>query len=48
MKSPCLSCTSVKDPSKCENKLCGKWRMWFLCEWEKMRTKFTGCVQKED
>lgn len=41
MKSPCLSCTKVKDPSQCEIKLCSKWRMWFLCEWEKMRTKFT-------
>ena len=48
MKSPCLTCTKVKDPCNCENKLCGKWRVWFLSEWEKKRTGLIGYVKKDD
>ena len=48
MKSPCLTCTKVEDPSQCENKMCGKWRLWFISEWEKMRTRFAGYIKKGD
>lgn len=47
MKSPCLSCTRVKDPSNCENKMCVKWRTWFLSEWKQMRAKYIGYIRKE-
>lgn len=32
--SPCLSCTRVKDPRNCDNKLCQPWRQWFLRRWD--------------
>ena len=31
-KSPCATCPKEK---WCENKLCQKWRTWFLQEWKK-------------
>lgn len=31
--SPCLTCTIVKNPYNCENKLCMPWRRWFLARW---------------
>ena len=37
MKSPCLHCTRVKDPSNCENKTCKEWQAWFIDRWETMR-----------
>ncbi len=36
-ESPCLSCTRVKDPCNCENKLCKDWQAWFINRWENMR-----------
>ena len=36
-EKPCLNCTRVEDPSNCEIKTCGKWRYWWLAEWEKIR-----------
>lgn len=47
MKKPCLTCTSVQDPSQCESKMCGRWRLWFLCEWERLRSVFGVDVQKD-
>lgn len=37
MKSPCFTCTRVRDPMKCENKTCKDWQAWFLDRWESMR-----------
>ena len=37
MKSPCFTCTRVKDPENCENKNCKDWQAWFLDRWETMR-----------
>lgn len=37
MNSPCLSCTRVRDPQNCENKLCKDWQAWFIDRWETMR-----------
>lgn len=36
-ESPCLTCTKVLYPEKCENKLCKEWREWFLKKWEEIR-----------
>ena len=35
--SPCLTCTRVRDPQKCENKTCRDWQAWFIHRWEAMR-----------
>lgn len=35
---PCRACTRVRDPAKCENKLCKEWQAWFIERWEAMRT----------
>lgn len=35
--SPCLTCTSVRDPGNCENKNCARWRSWFIGKWEHIR-----------
>lgn len=37
MKSPCFTCTRVRDPINCENKTCKDWQAWFLDRWESMR-----------
>lgn len=37
MNSPCYSCTRVRDPQNCENKLCKDWQAWFIDRWETMR-----------
>ncbi len=34
MESPCLTCTRVKDPQNCENKLCRPWQVWYLKRWK--------------
>lgn len=36
-KSPCLTCTTVKDPRTCGNKNCQVWREWFIRRWDAMR-----------
>ena len=36
--SPCLTCTSVRDPGNCENKNCARWRNWFISRWDQLRT----------
>ena len=38
MNSPCFTCTRVRDPENCENKLCKDWQSWFLQRWEAMRS----------
>ena len=35
--SPCVCCTKVADPEKCENKNCAQWQAWFLQRWELIR-----------
>lgn len=35
--SPCLTCTRVRDPGNCENKLCKDWQPWFIRRWDAMR-----------
>jgi hypothetical protein len=34
---PCLTCTRVADPEKCENINCKAWREWFLKKWGELR-----------
>lgn len=34
---PCKTCTRVKDPENCGNKICQEWQRWFLDRWETMR-----------
>lgn len=36
-ENPCLTCTKVLYPEKCENKLCTEWRKWFLKKWGELR-----------
>lgn len=36
-ESPCKTCTRVKDPKNCENKICRDWQIWFLDRWESLR-----------
>ncbi len=36
-KSPCLTCTRVKNPADCENKNCRVWRAWFAESWDRAR-----------
>ena len=37
MMSPCFTCTRVRDPKNCENKLCKDWQSWFINRWDTMR-----------
>lgn len=37
MEKPCLTCTRVKDPVKCDNKECRVWREWWLQKWKEIR-----------
>ena len=32
-ESPCLTCTSTKDPEECTNKRCQRWQNWWLARW---------------
>lgn len=34
---PCKTCTRVKDPKKCENKVCREWQAWFIQKWDELR-----------
>lgn len=36
-KSPCFTCTRVRDPKNCENKACRVWQAWFIDRWESIR-----------
>lgn len=38
-KSPCLTCTRVKDPRNCENKTCKLWQEWFMQRWQAMQAR---------
>ena len=38
-KSPCLTCTRVKDPKNCQNKSCSIWQEWFLKRWAAMQER---------
>ena len=46
MNSPCLTCTRVRDPKKCENKLCKDWQAWFIDRWESMRENIRAEMEK--
>lgn len=37
-KSPCLTCVKVKEPDKCEYKLCKEWSAWFLRRWAQINS----------
>ena len=37
MKSPCFTCTRVREPHNCENKICKEWQAWFINRWDAMR-----------
>lgn len=39
MKSPCFTCTRVRDPQNCESKVCKEWREWYIARWEAMRRR---------
>ena len=45
-KSPCLTCTRVKDPKNCENKTCRDWQAWFIDRWESMREYVRAEMEK--
>ena len=48
-QSPCLTCTRVEDPNKCENKTCKLWQNWFLGRWEAMRERLGfNTVEEEE
>ncbi len=34
VKSPCRTCTRVKNPMDCENKNCKVWRAWWTGQWD--------------
>ena len=40
--SPCETCTKVKEPAKCENKLCKDWKAWFLRRWAAIQSYTKG------
>ena len=46
MKSPCLTCTRVRDPRNCENKVCKEWRAWFIDRWEAMRKNIRTAMEQ--
>lgn len=36
-EKPYLTCKTVANPEKCENKNCKAWRKWFLKKWGELR-----------
>jgi hypothetical protein len=44
-EKPCLTCTTVADPEKCENKNCKAWREWFLKKWDELRCSGLRCKE---
>lgn len=44
--SPCLTCTRVRDPQDCENKLCKDWQAWFIDRWESMRNSVRDQIRE--
>lgn len=47
-KSPCRSCTRVKDPGNCENKCCRVWNQWFLKSWADIHGYYQRYGKKEE
>lgn len=49
-QSPCLTCTKVKDPPNCENKLCKDWKAWFLRRWAEIYgySRRYNCGERKD
>ena len=45
--SPCLTCSRVRDPINCENKLCKDWQAWFIARWEEMRANVFAQVRQQ-
>lgn len=45
--SPCLTCSRVRDPDNCENKLCKDWQAWFIDRWETMRANVFSQVRQQ-
>ena len=43
-QSPCFTCTVVKDPRNCENKLCKEWQAWFIERWEALRKYYRSAM----
>ena len=41
-ENPCIGCTRVEDPQRCDNKNCGLWRKWFFRRWNWTRALFLG------
>ena len=48
MNSPCLTCTRVRNPSNCENKLCKDWQAWFIDRWDAMRAYVRAQMEQSD
>lgn len=46
--SPCLRCTRVADPRRCDNKLCKPWRAWFLQRWSLIHNYPRAEMEKDD
>ena len=47
-RSPCRSCTRVKDPGDCENKCCRAWNTWFMKSWNAIHGYYRQCKTKEE
>lgn len=47
-KSPCRSCTRVKEPGNCENKCCRVWNQWFLKSWADIHGYYQRYGKKEE
>ena len=45
-ESPCLTCTSVKNPNICGNIECLRWKSWFLQKWDEIQIA-SGTKQEE-
>lgn len=40
LEYPCETCTRVKEPKNCENKLCQQWQLWFFERWEEINNYY--------
>ena len=42
MEKPCIGCSRVENPDRCDNKDCGLWRKWFIRRWNWTRALCQG------
>lgn len=36
-EKPCIGCSRVENPDRCDNKDCKRWQRWFIHRWEQLR-----------